>query len=124
MKKQVTDIQAIRVDLDEEDQELMQMFHSRRSVVDDALLVQDDEEMYLVSKTQLARIRKLIQDIVNAGVIGIALFVLLLQTVLMIKRAVNPLRCLPWMAAVLFGIMVYHFVVNKIRKGWLGWPKK
>lgn len=124
MKKQVTDIQAIRVDLDEEDQELMQMFRSRQAIVDDALLVQDGEEMYLVSKTQLARTRKLIQDIANVGVIGIALFVLLLQTVLMIKRVINPLRCLPWMAAVLFAVMVYRFVVNKIRKGWLGWPKR
>ena len=124
MKKQVTDIQAIRVELDEEDQELMQMFRSRRSTIDDALLVQDGEEMYLVSKTHLARTRKLIQDIANAGIIGIAVFVLLLQTVLMLKRVVNPLRCLPWMAAVLFGIMVYHFVADKIRKGWLGWPKR
>ena len=124
MKKQITDIQAIRVELDEEDQELMQMFRSRQSIVDDALLVQDGEEMYLVSKTHLARTRKLIQDIANAGIIGIAVFVLLLQTVLMVKRVVSPLRCLPWMAVVLLGIMVYHFVVNKIRKGWLGWPKR
>lgn len=124
MKKQVTDIQAIRVELDEEDQELMQMFRSRQAIVNDALLVQDGEEMYLVSKTQLARTRKLIQDIVDTGTIGIAVFVLVLQTVLMLKRVVNPLRCLPWMAAVLFGSMVYHFVVNKIRKGWFGWPKK
>lgn len=124
MKKQVTDIQAIRVELDEEDRELMQMFRSRRSVVDDALLVQDGEEMYLVSKTHLARVRKLIQDIANAGTIGIAVFVLLLQTVLMLTRVINPLRGLPWMAAVLFGIMVYHFAVNKIRKGWFGWPKQ
>ena len=120
MKKQVTDIQAIRVELDEEDRELMQMFRSRRSVVDDALLVRDGEEMYLVSKTQLARVRKLIQDYIDTAFIGIAVFVLLLQTVLMLKGVVNPLRCLPWMAAVLFGIMVYHFVVNKIRKGWFG----
>lgn len=124
MKKQVIDIQAIRMELDEEDQELMQMFRSRQAVMNDALLVQDGEEMYLVSKVKLARTRKLIQDIVNAGTIGIAVFVLLLQTVLMLKRVINPLRGLPWMAAVLFGIMVYRFAVNKIRKGWLGWPKR
>lgn len=123
MTKQVTDIQAIHVELDEEDRELMRMFRSRQAILNDAMLVQDGEEMYLVSKTQLARTRKLIQDIANAGTIGIAVFVLLLQTVLMLKRVVNPLRCLPWMAVVLFGIMVYHFVVGKIRKGWLGWPK-
>lgn len=124
MKKQVTDLQAIRVELDEEDQELMQMFRSRQAIVNDALLVQDGEEMYLVSKTQIARTRKLIQDYIDTAFIGIAVFVLLLQTVLMLKRIVNPLRCLPWMAAVLFAVMVYHFVVGKIRKGWLGWPKK
>lgn len=124
MKRQVTDIQAIRVELDEEDRELMQMFRSRRSIVDDALLVQDGEEMYLISKTYLARVRKLIQDIADAGTIGIAVFVLLLQTVLMVKRVVNPLRCLPWMAAVLFAVMVYRFAVNKVRKGWFGWPKQ
>ena len=106
MKKQVTDIQTIRVDLDEEDQELMRMFRSRQAIVNDALLVQDGEEMYLVSKTQIARTRKMIQDIVDAGTVGGAVFVLLLQTVLMLKRIVNPLRCLPRMAAVLLGIMV------------------
>lgn len=124
VKKQITDIQAIRVELDEEDRELMQMFRSRQAIVNDALLVQDGEEMYLVSKTHLARTRKLIQDITNAGIIGVAVFVLLLQTVLMLKRVVNPLRCLPWMAVVLFAIMVYRFAIGKIRKGWLGWPKK
>lgn len=124
MKKQMTDIQAIRVELDEEDLELMQMFRSRKAIVNDALLVQDGEEMYLISKTHLARTRKMIQDIADAGTIGIAVFVLLLQTVLMLKRVVNPLRCLPWMAAVLFATMAYHFAVNKIRKGWLGWPKR
>lgn len=117
MKKHVTDIQAIRVELDEEDRELMQMFRHRQRATDDALLVQDGEKMYLVSKTQIARTRKLIQDIADAGTIGIAVFVLLLQTVLMIKRVVNPLRCLPWMSAVLFAAMEYHFAVNKIRKG-------
>lgn len=124
MKKQITDIQAIRVELDEEDQELMQMFRSRQSIVDDALLVQDGEEMYLVSKTQIARTRKLIQDYIDMAFIGIAVFVLVLQTVLMLKRVVNPLRCLPWMAVVLFGIMVYRFAVNRIRKEWSRWPKK
>lgn len=118
MAKRVTDIQAIRVELDEEDQELMQMFRSRQAIVNDTLLVQEGEEMYLVSKTQLARTRKLIQDIVDAGTIGIAVFVLLLQTVLMLKRVINPLRCLPWVSAVLFGIMVYRFITNKIRKRW------
>lgn len=92
--------------------------------MNDALLVQDGEEMYLVSKTQIARTRKLIQDYIDLAFVGIAVFVLLLQTVLMLKRVVNPLRCLPWMAAVLFGILVYHFAVNKIRKEWLGWPKR
>lgn len=124
MKKQVTDIQAIRVELDEEDQELMQMFRSRQAIVNDALLVQDGEGLYLVSKTQIARTRKLIQDYIDVAFIGIAVFVLLLQTVLMLKRVVNPLRCLPWVAVALFDIMFYHFAVNKIRKGWLGWPKK
>lgn len=124
MKKQITDIQAIRVDLDEEDQELMAMFRSRQSIMDDTLLVQNGDEMYLVSKIQLARVRKLIQDIANAGTIAIAVFVLLLQTALMVKRVVNPLRCLPWMAVVLFAVMVYRFVVNKIRKGCFGWPKR
>ena len=124
MKKQITDIQAIRVDLDEADMELMQMFRPRQGVINDTLLVQDGEEMYIVSKAQLARRQKLIQDAADAATFGIAGFVLILQTILMVKRVVNPLRCLPWMAAVMFGVMAYHFAVNKIRKGWLGWPKK
>ena len=124
MKKQVTDIQAVHVELDDDDQELMAMFRSRQRIMNDVLLVQDDDEMYIVSKAEIARQRKMAQDIADAGTIGIAGFVLTLQTILMVKRAVNPLRCLPWMAAVMFGVMAYHFAVNKIRKGWRGCPKK
>ena len=124
MKKQVTDVQAIHVELDDDDQELMTMFRSRQRIMNDVLLVQDDDEMYIVSKAEIARQRKMAQDIADAGTISIAGFALTLQTILMVKRAVNPLRCLPWMAAVMFGVMTYHFAVNKIRKGWRGWSKK
>lgn len=124
MKKQVTDIQAVHVELDDDDRELMAMFRSRPRIMNDVLLVQDDDEMYIVSKTELARQRKMAQDILDFCAIAIAVFVILLQTILMVKRAVNPLRCLPWMAAVMFGVMAYHFAVNKIRKGWRGCPKK
>ena len=118
MKKQVTDIQAIHVELDDDERELMAMFRSRQRIMNDALLVQDDDEMYIVSKTELARQRKMLQDILDFCMIAITVFVILLQTILMVKRVVNPLRCLPWMAAVMFSVMAYHFAVNKIRKGW------
>ena len=116
MKKQVTDIQFIRVELDDDDQELMSMFRNRQRIMNDVLLVQDDDEMYIVSKTELARQRKLIQDVLDFSTIAIAVFVILLQTILMVKRVVNPLRCLPWMSAVITWYMVTRFCVRKYRK--------
>lgn len=116
MKKQVTDIQAIHVELDDDDRELMAMFRNRQRIMSDVLLVQDDDEMYIVSKSELARQRKLIQDILDFCTIAITVFVILLQTILMVKRVVNPLRCLPWMSAVIVGYMVTRFVVRKYRR--------
>ena len=116
MKKQVTDIQAIRVELDDDDRELMAMFRSRQRIMNDVLLVQDDDEMYIVSKAELARQRKMIQDILDFSIIASTVFVILLQTILMVKRVVNPLRCLPWVAVVILCFMVTRFFVRKYRK--------
>ena len=116
MKKQVTDIQSIHVELDDDDLELMTMFRSRQRIMNDVLLVQDSNEMYIVSKAEIARKQKMIQDILDFCTIAIAVFVILLQTILMVKRVVNPLRCLPWMAIVIFGFMVTRFCVRKYRK--------
>ena len=116
MKKQVTDIQAIRVELDDADRELMTMFRSRQRIMNDALLVQDDDEMYIVSKEEIARQRKMIQDVLDFCTVAIAVFVILLQTILMVKRVVNPLRCLPWVSAVIVWYMVTRFFVRKYRK--------
>ena len=116
MKKQVTDIQAVHVELDDDDRELMAMFRSRQRIMNDVLLVQDNDEMYIVSKSELARQRKMAQDVMDFCTIAIAVFVILLQTILMVKRAVNPLRCLPWMAAVIVGYMLIRFFVRKYRK--------
>ena len=116
MKKQVTDIQAIHVELDDDDRELMLMFRSRQRIMNDLLLVQDDDEMYIVSKTELARQRKMIQDVLDFSTTAIAVFVILLQTILMVKRVVNPLRCLPWMSVVIAVYMVTRFCVRKYRK--------
>ena len=116
MKKQVTDIQDIHVELDDDDRELMAMFRGRHRIMNDVLLVQDNDEMYIVSKAELARQRKMIQDILDFSAIAITVFVILLQTILMVKRVVNPLRCLPWVAADIFGSMVTRFFVRKYRK--------
>ena len=116
MKKQVTDIQAIHVELDDDDRELMDMFRSRQRILDDALLVQENDEMYIVSKSELARRRKMAQDILDFSTIAITVFVILLQTILMVKRVVNPLRCLPWMSVVIAVYMVTRFCVRKYRK--------
>ena len=116
MKKQVTDIQAIYVELDDDDRELMAMFRSRQRIMNDVLLVQDNDEMYIVSKTELARQRKMIQDALDFCTTAIAAFVILLQTILMVKRVVNPLRCLPWVAVVIVGYMATRFFVRKYRK--------
>ncbi len=116
MKKQVTDIQAIHVELDDDDRELMTMFRSRQRIMNDLLLVQDNDEMYIVSKAELARQRKMFQDILDFSTIAIAVFVILLQTILMVKRVVNPLHCLPWMSVVIAGYMITRFFVRKYRK--------
>lgn len=116
MKKQVTDIQAIHVELDDDDLELMAMFRSRQRIINDVLLVQDDDEMYIVSKAEIARQRKMIQDVLDFCTIAIAVFAILLQTILMVKHIVNPLRCLPWMAVVIAVYMVTRFCVRKYRK--------
>lgn len=116
MKKQITDIQAIRVELDDDDRELMAMFRSRQRIMNDVLLVQGNDEMYIVSKAELARRRKMLQDILDFSTIAIAVFAILLQTILMVKRVVNPLRCMPWMSVVIAGYMVTRFVVRKYRK--------
>ena len=116
MKKQVTNVQAIHVELDDDDRELMAMFRSRQRIMNDVLLVQDNDEMYIVSKAEIARQRKMIQDILDFCTIAIAVFVILLQTILMVKRVVNPLRCLPWTSVVIFGFMVTRFFARKYRK--------
>ena len=116
MKKQVTDIQSIHVELDDDDRELMAMFRSRQRIMNDVLLVQDHDEMYIVSKAEIVRQRKMIQDVFDFCTIAIAVFAILLQTILMAKHIVNPLRCLPWMAVVIFGYMVIRFFVRKYRK--------
>lgn len=116
MKKQVTDIQSIRVELDDDDRELMAMFRSRQRIMNDVLLVQDSNEMYIVSKEEIARKQKMIQDILDFCTAAIAVFVILLQAILMVKRVVNPLRCLPWVAVVILCFMATRFFVRKYRK--------
>lgn len=116
MKKQVTDVQAIHVELDDDDRELMAMFRSRQRIMNDVLLVQGNDEMYIVSKAEIARQRKMFQDILDFCTIAIAVLAILLQTILMVKHIVNPLRCLPWMAVVIFGYMVIRFFIRKYRK--------
>ena len=116
MKKQVTDIRAIHVELDDDDRELMARFRSRQRIMNDVLLVQDSNEMYIVSKAEIARQRKMIQDIVDFCTAAIAVFVILLQTILMVKRVVNPLLCLPWVAVVILCFMATRFFVRKYRK--------
>ena len=116
MKKKVTDIQAIHVELDDDDRELMAMFRSRQRIMNDVLLVQDNDEVYIISKSELARQRKMIRDVLDFSTIVITVFVVLLQTILMVNRVVNPLRCLPWMAVVILCFMATRFFVRKYRK--------
>ena len=116
MKKQVTDIQAICVELDDDDRELMAMFRSRQRIMNDVLLVQDNDEMYIVSKAEIARKQKMIQDALDFCTTAIAVFVVLLQTILMVNRVVNPLRCLPWVAVVILCFMLIRFFVRQYRK--------
>ena len=116
MKKQVTDIQAIHVGLDDDDLELMAMFRSRQRIMNDVLLVQDGDDVYIVSKEEIAKQRKMLQDILDFSTTALTVFVILLQAILMVKRVVNPLRCLPWVAVVIAGYMLIRFFVRKYRK--------
>ena len=64
MKKQITDIQDVHVELDAEDQQLMQMFpRNRETDLRDMLLVQNGEEMFLLRKEDVARRRKAIHTL-------------------------------------------------------------
>lgn len=81
MKKQVTDIQDIRVELDADDKELMAMFpRSRRAALDERLLVRNGDELYLVRKEDAARRKKIL--------IGIFLTVMWLLSAVYLALAV------------------------------------
>lgn len=117
MKKEITDIRELHVELDAEDQELMRMFPaSRQIVLDDMLMVTDGEDCYLVSKTWLARRKKLMQDLFDLYTAGLAGTVVLVQMILMCRRMVSPLRCLPSMAAAVFSYMLLRLAVKHFRK--------
>lgn len=65
MKQIMTDIQEIRVELDNEDQELMRMFpRSRMASLQDMLLIQKGEEIFLIRKEYMARKLKLVHGII------------------------------------------------------------
>lgn len=65
MKKEVTDIQDVRVELDEDDRELMRMFPRRReAALDEMMLVRKGERIYLLRKADVARRRKILDGIV------------------------------------------------------------
>lgn len=69
MKKQITDIQDIHVELDAEDKELMQMFpRNREAALRDMLLVQNGGEMFLLRKEDVARRRKAIHALTWAAI--------------------------------------------------------
>ena len=117
MRKEVTDIQALQVELDAEDRELMGIFPARRqAAMNDMLLVRDGDMIYLVSKIYLARRQKMIQDIIDVGTVGAAVLVLLVLTILMVRRFVDPLRCLPWMSGIILCSMAFRLLVNRFRK--------
>ena len=68
MKQIMTDIQEIRVELDSEDQELMRMFpRSRMASLQDMLLIQKGDELFLIRKEYMARKRKLVHGIIWAS---------------------------------------------------------
>lgn len=117
MKKEVMDIRDMSAELDAEDQELMQIFPvTRQLVLNEMVMVKDGEAYYLVSKDYLARRKKLMQDIFDVSTMGTAIVVLLVQTFLMVKRLVNPLRCMPAMAAVIFFSMLLRLAVKHWRR--------
>lgn len=82
MKQIVTDIQDIRADIDEEDEELMRMFPRRReAALDEMLLVQKDGKMFLLRKADVARANKVLNGIILA-VIGCVCTLYLISAVM------------------------------------------
>lgn len=90
MKKEVIDIQELHAELDAEDQELMQMFPPRQRVLDDMLMVTEDEDCYLVSKTWLAHKRKQREDAVRVIVTGSGILLAVLAAVCLFLKIGNP----------------------------------
>ena len=65
--KQVTDLLDVQVSMDDEDRELMRMFpRSRQTVINDMLMVQDRNGMYLVRKEDISLWKKAVRSIVTA----------------------------------------------------------
>lgn len=73
MKQIVTDIQDIRADIDEEDEELMRMFPRRRdAALNEMLLVKNRKgQLWLVKKADVARRRKVMR---GAAMVACGLF--------------------------------------------------
>lgn len=65
--KKVTDLLDVQVSMDEEDKELMRMFpRNRKTVLNDMLMVQDRNGMYLVRKEDVSVWKKAVRSIVTA----------------------------------------------------------
>ena len=91
MKMVTTDIQDIRVELDSEDQDLMRMFpRSRMSSLQDMLLIQQGEEIFLIRKEYVARKRKLVHTVIWAAIGCFCLVFLAASIISAITGAGNP----------------------------------
>ena len=96
MKKTVTDLQDIRVELDAEDKELMAMFPvSRRAVINDMQLVmRRNGRMYLENKAFAARKRKIIRCILLGYDGALAALLLALAIAYGIRGGGHPIALL------------------------------
>lgn len=101
MRRTVVDMMEVRAAMDEEDRELMGMFsQKRKAATNDLLLVMDGERLYLVSKQELARKKKQMQDLFDLGLGMAAAAALAGLLAAASSGAVEVQRAMPWMGIV------------------------
>ena len=116
-KKLVTDIQAVNVELDAEDRELMAMFQAKRQIrLDDMLMVTDGDETYLVDKAKVVNLRKLGQDAFDFLLMTAACYIVLADSFSMAKRFLSPLVGLPVIGLTILGFAAAWTAVRRCRK--------
>ena len=117
MHRTITDIRQLNAELDAEDQELMKMFPRRRETVcSEMLMVYQGEEIWLLRKADVARRRKLMQDLADLATFGLTAGIMIADTAVMTKRLATPLVGLPILGFTILAYLGLRYGVNQMRK--------